>query len=52
MANGKFADQYKKNIESEQIEAVCPKCKQTYKIFPEHLGRADCETCNVRLVKA
>ena len=44
-----FAKEYKKNIEAEQIKAVCPKCKMETHIYPEHLNRAKCETCNILL---
>jgi ribosomal protein S27AE len=47
-----FANEYKKNIEAEMIKAVCPKCKTEYKIYPEHLGRAECGNCETKLVKA
>ena len=47
-----FAKEYKKNIEVNQIKATCPKCKQSFTVFSEHIGRADCETCNILLVEA
>jgi hypothetical protein len=38
------------NQEDDRIECICPKCKQSFVIFPEHLGRALCQECEVELV--
>ena len=39
-------------LKEGRIKAYCPKCEKDIYIFPEHLGRAYCENCDVKLVKA
>ena len=39
-------------LKEGRIKAYCPKCEQDIYIFPEHLGRAYCENCDVELIKA
>ena len=39
------------NQKDDRIKCFCPKCKQSFVIFPEHLGRAHCQKCDVKLLK-